>query len=208
MADGGDSGRKPGTHFCTRRTRGRRSLAPWSRRAKDDEDLNTNISAAPIVAVGSATFGNDLPLAMIAGPVPARKPRACARGGLGAEGDRGAARNWPCLQDLVRQGQPHQRVGRARARPRTVAADLRRDQLVARPAGADRRARCRAVRRGRASRRYAADPGVPVPADRPAARRRRDRPGRQRQEGPVPGALGHGQCGGEDHQRRQSAMCW
>ena len=29
-----------------------------------------------IVAVGSARFGNALPLALIAGPVPARKPRA------------------------------------------------------------------------------------------------------------------------------------
>jgi 2-dehydro-3-deoxyphosphooctonate aldolase (KDO 8-P synthase) len=30
--------------------------------------LNANISAAPIVAVGSAKFGNDLPIAVIAGP--------------------------------------------------------------------------------------------------------------------------------------------
>jgi 2-dehydro-3-deoxyphosphooctonate aldolase (KDO 8-P synthase) len=30
--------------------------------------LNANISAAPIVAVGSAKFGNDLPIAIIAGP--------------------------------------------------------------------------------------------------------------------------------------------
>jgi len=30
--------------------------------------LNANISAAPIVTVGSATFGNDLPIAVIAGP--------------------------------------------------------------------------------------------------------------------------------------------
>ena len=32
------------------------------------ENLNANISAAPIVAVGSAKFGNDLPIAVIAGP--------------------------------------------------------------------------------------------------------------------------------------------
>ena len=30
--------------------------------------MNANISAAPIVAVGSAKFGNDLPIAIIAGP--------------------------------------------------------------------------------------------------------------------------------------------
>ena len=40
--------------------------------------------------------------------------------------------------------------------------------------------------------RRAADPGVPLPADRSSGRRGRDRPRRQRQEGPVPGALGHG----------------
>jgi 2-dehydro-3-deoxyphosphooctonate aldolase (KDO 8-P synthase) len=32
------------------------------------ENLNANISAAPLVAVGSAKFGNDLPIAVIAGP--------------------------------------------------------------------------------------------------------------------------------------------
>jgi len=32
------------------------------------DNLNANISAAPIVAVGSARFGNDLPIAVIAGP--------------------------------------------------------------------------------------------------------------------------------------------
>ena len=32
------------------------------------ENLNANITAAPVVAVGSAKFGNDLPIAIIAGP--------------------------------------------------------------------------------------------------------------------------------------------
>ena len=35
-------------------------------------------------------------------------------------------------------------------------------------------------------------PAFPLPTDRPADRRRRDRAGRQREEGPVPRALGHG----------------
>ena len=35
------------------------------------------------------------------------------------------------------------------------------------------------------------------------ARGGRDRQGRQRQEGAVPGALGHGQCRRQDHRRRQ-----
>src|SRR6266704_5978724 len=37
-------------------------------RDKGHETLNANGSAAPVVAVGSATFGNDLPISIIAGP--------------------------------------------------------------------------------------------------------------------------------------------
>src|SRR5207248_11679352 len=38
-------------------------------RAESKENpLNTNISAAPVVTVGSVKFGNDLPLSIIAGP--------------------------------------------------------------------------------------------------------------------------------------------
>jgi len=36
--------------------------------ANEDDVLNTTISAAPVVSVGSAVFGNALPLAVIAGP--------------------------------------------------------------------------------------------------------------------------------------------
>ena len=39
------------------------------------------------------------------------------------------------------------------------------------------------------------DPGLPLPPDRPAAGRGRNRRRGQHQEGPVPGALGHGECG-------------
>ncbi len=73
-------------------------------------------------------------------PLPARKPRACARNGIGAEGDRRPARDRARLQDLLRQGQPHQRERRARHRTGSVAADLCRNPFLARPAGADRRA--------------------------------------------------------------------
>ena len=59
----------------------------------------------------------------------------------------------------------------------------------------------RARRRGG---RRAADPGLPLPPDRSAARRRRDRPRHQCQEGPVPRALGHEECRGEDRLDRQS----
>ena len=48
------------------------------------------------------------------GSMRTRKPRACAGDGGGAEGDRRACRNRARLQDLVRQGEPHQRL-KARA---------------------------------------------------------------------------------------------
>jgi len=49
-------------------TAGHRSLNPVVAPNEGRETLNANISAAPIVAVGSAKFGNDLPIAVIAGP--------------------------------------------------------------------------------------------------------------------------------------------
>ena len=45
----------------------------------------------PVVTVGSVRFGNALPLSADRRAVPARKPRACARNGVGAERDRGRA---------------------------------------------------------------------------------------------------------------------
>ena len=53
-------------------------------------------------------------------------------------------------------------------------------------------------------RRRAADPGVPVPADRPSHRRRQDRPRRQGEEGAVPRALGHEERRHQDRRLRQS----
>ena len=126
----------------------------------------------PIVNVGSRALRQRAAARADRGPVPARKPRARAGDGVGAEGDRGAAGHRPRLQDLVRQGEPHQREQRARHRARRGAADLRRDPRDARRAGAHRRARARAMRARRAGRRRAADPGVPVPPDRSAGRRR------------------------------------
>ena len=49
----------------------------------------------------------------------------------------------------------------------------------------------------------AANPRVFMPPNRPAARRRRDRPRDQREEGPVPRALGHGECGRQDRGYRE-----
>ena len=158
---------------------------------------------SPTVTVGNVRFGNALPFALIAGPC-ALESRAHAFDMASALKDITAqARHRLRLQNLVRQGEPHQREERARHRARQGAADLRRTAGKTRRAGAHRRARARPVRAGRRSRRHSADPGVPVPADRPAGRRRKDRPRGQRQEGPVPRALGHGECRREDHGRRQ-----
>ena len=57
----------------------------------------------------------------------------------------------------------------------------------------------RAVRHRRAACRRAADPGLPVAPDRSAGRCGKDRQGDQRQEGPVPGALGHEERRRQDH---------
>ena len=56
-------------------------------------------------------------------------------------------------------------------------------------------AQCAPVAQGR---RRAADPRLPLPPDRPSDRRGAHRPGGQRQEGPVPRALGH------EERRRQA----
>src|SRR6478752_2859683 len=60
------------------------------------------------------------------------------------------------------------------------------------------------MRRGRAGGRRVADSGLPVPSDRSAAGSRGDRQGGQRQEGPVPRAVGDDERRQHDHRRRQS----
>ena len=78
--------------------------------------MNANISAAPVVTVGSVKFGNDLPISIIAGPCQLES-RAHALEVAGALKEIAARlEDRPRLQDLVRQGQPHQRLGRARHR--------------------------------------------------------------------------------------------
>ena len=134
--------------------------------------------------------------------MPARESRARAGSGFRAEGDRGALEDRAGLQDVLRQGQPYQRVSGARHRIGAGAADLRGDSLLAGHARAHRRPRGLAMCRGGAGRGRAADPGVPVPADRSAAGGGRDRQGRQCQEGSIPGAVGHGERRRQDHRRR------
>ena len=51
------------------------------------------------------------------------------------------------------------------------------------------------------------DPRVPLPPDRPRPRLRPERPPGQRQEGPVPGAVGHAERRGEAPERRAARTC-
>ena len=100
----------------------------------------------PVVTVGKARFGNALPLALIAGPCALESRAHAFDMAACAEGDHGEARHRLRLQNLVRQGEPHQRRKRARPRPRPGARDLRRTARKARRAAAHRRARAGPMR--------------------------------------------------------------
>ena len=76
--------------------------------------LTTNPAPESIVAVGKTRFGNALPLALIAGPCALESRAHALEMASALKEIAGAARDRPRLQDLVRQGQPHQRP-RARA---------------------------------------------------------------------------------------------
>ena len=109
----------------------------------------------------------------------AGKPRPCAGNGVGAEGDRRAARR-SASSTRPRSTRPTAPAARARAASGStqalpIFAEIRDTLGVP---GAHRRARGRAMRARRGGRRRAANPGVPVPADRSAGRRREDRPRR------------------------------
>ena len=133
----------------------------------------------------------------------AREPRPCARDGGGAQGDRGRlgiALVFKTSFDKANRTSAGSARGIGLDEALPIFAEIR---ASARPSRAHRRARERAVRARGGSRRRAADPRVPVPADRSPRRRRAHRQGRQRQEGPVPRPLGHGERRRQDHRRRQ-----
>ncbi|CAA9209170.1 MAG: 2-Keto-3-deoxy-D-manno-octulosonate-8-phosphate synthase, partial [uncultured Acetobacteraceae bacterium] len=136
-------------------------------------------------------------------PVPDREPRARAGNGprLGGNGRR--RRRAADLQIELRQGQPHQPQRRPRHRLGRGLGDPRRGARSHRPAGADRRPRRRAVRSDRGSGGLPPDPRLPVPANGPAPGRGRSGQAGERQEGPVPRALGHAQRRRQDRLHRQ-----
>ena len=126
------------------------------------------------------------------------------RNGAGADGDRRQARHRAHLQDLVRQGEPHRaraRAASASTKALPIFAEIRETLGIA---GADRRARAPS-NAPRSPRRSMCCRSRPSSAARPICCSRPPRPaGRQRQEGPVPRAVGHGERRRQDRRRRQS----
>ena len=62
----------------------------------------------PRVSVGGVTFANDAPIAVFAGPCQMESRAHALEMAAAPEGDLRQARHRPRLQDLLRQGQPHQ----------------------------------------------------------------------------------------------------
>ena len=127
-------------------------------------------------ASAASRFGNDLPLALIAGPCQMESrdhafdmagalKEICGRLGIGL-----------VYKTSFDKANRTSLTGRRGIGLDGGAAGLRRHPQGTRPAGADRRARAGAMRRGGGGRRRAADPGLPLPPDR-SARRRGARPG-------------------------------
>ena len=162
----------------------------------------------PVVAAGKARFGNALPLALIAGPcvLESRAHAFDMAGALKEIAARcGIGLVYKTSFDKANRTSAKSARGLGLDKALAIFAELREKLGVPVLTDVHEPDQCAASRRGR---RYSADPGLPLPADRPAGRRRQDRPRRQREEGAIPGAVGHGQCGGQDHRRRQSPTCW
>ena len=158
----------------------------------------------PIVAVGKARFGNTLPLTLIAGPC-VLESRAHAFDMAGALKEIAARRGigfvYKTSFDKANRTSAKSARGVGLDKALAIFADLRDKLGVPVLTDVHEPDQCAAVAEVVD---ISADPGVSLPADRPVGRRRQDRPRRQREEGPIPCAVGHGQCGGEDHRRRQS----
>ena len=169
-----------------------------------------NVEPAPnaIVAVGTARFGNALPLALIAGPCALEsRDHAFEMAAALKEiaGKLGIGFVYKTSFDKANRtsAKSNRGIGLDGALP--IFADIRATLGVPVLTDVHEAAQCARVAE-------VVDvlqiPGFPVPADRSAGRRGRDRPRGQRQEGPVPRALGHGQCRRQGHRRRQSRTCW
>ena len=101
--------------------------------------MNANLAAAPVVTVGSVKFGNDLPISIIAGPCQLES-RAHALEVAGALKEIAARLGIGLVyKTSFDKANRTSVLGRARHRAAAGAADLCRDPLLARTAGAHRR---------------------------------------------------------------------
>ena len=186
-----------------------RAAPPFHGRGREGKTiLNKAVTPNAVVAVGAVRFGNALPLALIAGPCALESrahalEMAAALKEIAAKVGVGLVYKTSFDKANRTSAKSARGLGLDAALP--IFAEIKSQ---ARRAGAHRRARGGAMRARRAKRRRVADPGVPVAADRSAGRGGADRQGGQRQEGPVPGAVGH-----EERRRQRSpapAMptCW
>ena len=157
----------------------------------------------PAVTVGKVTFANDRPIAVFAGPCQ-MESRAHALEMASAlkeiAGRLGIGLVYKTSFDKANRTSLTGKRGVGLEGALAVFAEIREKPGSA---GRHRRARSRAMRARRRGGRRAADPGLPVPPDRPAGGGGEDRPGGQGQEGPVPGALGHEERRRQDHRERQ-----
>ena len=155
------------------------------------------------VTIGAVRFGNALPLALIAGPC-ALESRAHALEMAAAlkeiAGRVGVGLVYKTSFDKANRTSAKSARGIGLDAALPIFAEIRDKLKIPVLTDVHDAEQCmRVARRGR----RAANPGLPVPADRSADRRRQNRKSRQRQEGPVPGALGHAERGRENHRRRK-----
>ena len=156
------------------------------------------------VAIGNVTFANDRPIALFAGPcqmesrahaleMASALKEICARLGIGLV--------YKTSFDKANRTSLTGKRGIGLDGALPVFAEIRESLGV--PVVTDVHDAGQCARSGRGGGR-AADPGVPVPADGPAGRRRQDRPRGEGEEGPIPRAVGHAERGRQDHRQRQS----
>ena len=166
--------------------------------------MSANISAASVVTAGPVKFGNHLPISIIAGPCQLESRShalevASALKEIAGRLKIGLVYKTSFDKANRSSGSAPRGIGLAQALP--IFAEIRSSLGLPVLTDVHESSQCAEVAQ-------AVDvlqiPAYSVPADRSAAGGGGDRQGRQRQEGAVPGAVGHGQRRQQDHRRRQS----
>ena len=156
----------------------------------------------------AARFGAELPLALIAGPCQLESrahalEMAAALKEIAARREIGLVFKTSFDKANRTSGAGARGVGLEAALP--IFAEIR--ETLGLPVLTDVH-EAHAMRDRGAGGRRAANSRLPLPPDRSFDRGGAHGPGGQRQEGPVPGALGHEACRGENRQRRRRRTCW